>query len=141
MLGSGWQVDGRVQALSSSSFGLYLGGEFGLAIYEDSSRARTLFSTPNGGIQLTGDVYSLAAADGCVYVAGALRVVSPGASAHARLVRYCPSTGASSNSTIDAMALGDPSVDWKMGLVLHGLKADSMSSKETPSLEVCAAYL
>ena len=135
---SNLQVDGRVEALASSSFGLYLGGAFGLAVYEDSSRARTLFSTPDGGIRLTGGVYSLAAEDGCVYAAGALKILGPSASAYSRLVRYCPSLGAF-NSTIEPMAVGDQTGDWKLGLVLHSLNDDIASKKQNPTLEGCGA--
>ena len=137
--GSDWQVDGRVEALASSSFGFYLGGTFGLAMYEDSSRARTLFPTQDGGIRLTGGVHSLAAADGCVYAAGALKVLGPSSSAFSRLVRYCPSLGAGSNSTLEPLTIGDPSDDWKLGLVLYSLHVDdSITGEENPTVEGCA---
>ena len=78
----------------ANAFAVYIGGDFGLTSYQDSSGLRTLFSaTPSA--PLYGSVMSLSVADhasSCVYVAGALTEASGGKSA--RFVRRCQESGA-----------------------------------------------
>jgi hypothetical protein len=78
----------------SNAFAVYIGGDFGLTSYQDSSGLRTLFSaTPSASVY--GSVTSLAVADhasSCVYVAGALTEASSGKIA--RFVRRCQASGA-----------------------------------------------
>jgi len=90
------QVDGRVRSMAANAFAVYVGGDFGLAVYQDSSGIRTLFTAaPSAAVY--GTVASLAVADhadSCIYMTGALVDAPTGRSA--RLARRCLAAGSPS---------------------------------------------
>ena len=69
-------VPGRAHALAFHGPVLFVGGDFGLVVYDEIAGAQRLgarFAAPDGRL-LGGHVLALAAAGGCVYVAGALEL-------------------------------------------------------------------
>jgi len=90
------KVDGRVRCMAGNAFAVYVGGDFGLAVYQDSSGIQTLFTAASSAA-VYGSVASLAVADhasSCIYITGALVDATTGRSAS--LARRCLAAGSPS---------------------------------------------
>jgi len=138
------QVDGRVRTLATSTSisEVYVGGDFGVGIYQDNLAIRPLVaaSSTTGASRLTGPVLSLAIAESCIYIAGALRFSGVGSTntKRARLVRYCPSTMLGTNSSMETLSIDDDvEADWKQGIVLQSLNEESLSFDLRAEQELC----
>jgi hypothetical protein len=109
------EVNGRVQTLTSHDFSIYIGGGFGLALYQDSAEIKPLLlgSSGDGGVVIDDSVTSLTFVDSCLFLVGVLSIAntkpqlnSSSSSSSSREVRYFPSDDGSS---FDAMAFADDS--------------------------------
>jgi len=132
------EVNGRVQALASHGFSIYIGGEFGLAIYQDSADIKPLLlgSSGDGGVVVNGSVTSLTVVDSCVFLAGALTIATTKpqlSSSSSRVVRYCPSDDGSS---VDAMAFADDSRssmhNFRQRIFVYGLPDEVLTLSDDP---------
>ena len=149
------QVESRARALAVYGFSVFVGGDFGLAIYEEFSGIRLMSSQfiTAGGSLLGGHIFSLAVEDDCVYISGRLLFESgeSGAVSRVRLVRGCVSTQNSQHFVMEAIVIGTEgresgegasqsvqgATDWQQGIFLFSTSRKLLTNSDDPDDKTC----